>query len=82
MATIETAIGPLEEGELGATLIHEHLLARDEAVALQWPHLLIDEDWSMTFVFKKVFPALRAGGMTDAQLTTMLEENPRRWLAG
>ena len=43
---------------------------------------LIDEDWSMTLVFEKVFPALREGGMTDAQLTTMLEENPKRWLGG
>jgi predicted metal-dependent phosphotriesterase family hydrolase len=28
-----------------------------------------------------VIPTLRAGGMTDEQLTTMLEDNPRRWLA-
>ena len=28
-----------------------------------------------------VFVYHRAGGMTDAQLTTMLEDNPRRWLA-
>jgi phosphotriesterase-related protein len=43
---------------------------------------LVDEGWSMTLVFEKVFPALRDGGMNDEQLATMLEENPRRWLAG
>jgi phosphotriesterase-related protein len=39
MATIETVTGPVEPGELGTTLVHEHLLARDEAVHMQWPHL-------------------------------------------
>ena len=43
---------------------------------------MIEQDWSMTYVFEHVFPALREGGMTDDQLTTMLEDNPRRWLAG
>ena len=39
MATIETVTGPVEPEELGTTLVHEHLLARDEAVHMQWPHL-------------------------------------------
>jgi len=38
-------------------------------------------DWSMTFLFERVIPALRECGMTDAQLHTMMVENPRRWLA-
>jgi phosphotriesterase-related protein len=37
-------------------------------------------DWSMTFIFEAVIPALREGGMSDAQLHTMLVENPARWL--
>jgi len=37
-------------------------------------------DWSMTFLFEGVIPALREGGMTDEQLRTMMVENPRRWL--
>ena len=37
MARIETVTGPIEAAELGTTLIHEHLMARDEAVAAQWP---------------------------------------------
>src|ERR1700693_5645471 len=37
-------------------------------------------DWSMTFLFEDVIPALEAGGVTDAQLETMMVENPQRWL--
>lgn len=37
MATIETVTGPIDAGELGQTLIHEHLRCQDEAVAAQWP---------------------------------------------
>ena len=39
-------------------------------------------NWSMTFVFEEVLPALREAGMTDAQRDTMLIENPKRWLSG
>jgi phosphotriesterase-related protein len=39
VATVETVTGPIDADELGRTLIHEHLLAHDEAVHLQWPHL-------------------------------------------
>lgn len=38
MATIETVTGPIEADELGTTLIHEHLMTRDEAVHFQWPN--------------------------------------------
>jgi phosphotriesterase-related protein len=37
-------------------------------------------DWSMTFLFESVIPTLKEGGMTDAQLETMMVENPKRWL--
>ena len=37
MARIETVTGPIEAEGLGPTLIHEHLLARDEAIHFQWP---------------------------------------------
>jgi phosphotriesterase-related protein len=37
-------------------------------------------DWSMTFLFEGVIPALKEGGMTDEQLGTMMVENPKRWL--
>ncbi len=38
MATVETVTGPIDASELGTTLIHEHLQARDEGVRDQWPH--------------------------------------------
>ena len=37
MATVETVTGPIDAGELGTTLIHEHLTSNDEAVHAQWP---------------------------------------------
>jgi phosphotriesterase-related protein len=37
-------------------------------------------DWSMTFLFESVIPALKEGGMTDEQLQTMMVVNPVRWL--
>ncbi|MGH2984886.1 MAG: phosphotriesterase family protein [Solirubrobacterales bacterium] len=37
MDRVETVWGPIEAGELGTTLIHEHLRTRDEAVHDQWP---------------------------------------------
>jgi phosphotriesterase-related protein len=37
-------------------------------------------DWSMTFLFESVIPTLKEEGMTDAQLDTMMVENPKRWL--
>jgi phosphotriesterase-related protein len=43
MATVETLQGPIDAGELGLTLIHEHFFSRDEAVAFQWPHVMDDE---------------------------------------
>jgi phosphotriesterase-related protein len=38
MPTVETVTGPLDVEELGTTLVHEHLVVRDEAVHVQWPH--------------------------------------------
>ena len=39
MSTIETTAGPIDEGDLGRTLCHEHLLSCSEAVREQYPHL-------------------------------------------
>jgi len=43
MGAINTTAGPVDDGELGLTLIHEHMRVRSEAVAFQFPHLY-DED--------------------------------------
>jgi len=37
MSTVDTVRGPVDAGELGTTLIHEHVRFRDEAVAENWP---------------------------------------------
>lgn len=37
MSDVQTVNGPVDAGELGLTLIHEHLRFRDEAVAENWP---------------------------------------------
>src|SRR5919199_4321108 len=44
MPTVETVQGPIDAGDLGLTLIHEHFFSRDEAVAFQWPHVMDDEE--------------------------------------
>jgi phosphotriesterase-related protein len=38
MAQVDTVTGPIDADQLGTTLIHEHLQAKDEAVHVQWPH--------------------------------------------
>src|SRR5271167_3589040 len=37
MAVVETVQGPVDAGELGVVLVHEHVRFRDEAVAAEWP---------------------------------------------
>jgi len=39
MAIVETVTGPIEAADLGETLIHEHLMARDDAIAIQFPQM-------------------------------------------
>ncbi|MEJ7876791.1 MAG: hypothetical protein WKF62_09025, partial [Solirubrobacterales bacterium] len=39
MAKVQTVTGSVEASELGETLIHEHLMARDEAVLVQFPQM-------------------------------------------
>jgi phosphotriesterase-related protein len=41
MATVETVTGTIDAEELGTTLVHEHLIYRDEAVATWWPHVRV-----------------------------------------
>jgi phosphotriesterase-related protein len=36
--------------------------------------------WSMTLLFEEVIPTLKQAGATDAQIDTMMVENPKRWL--
>jgi phosphotriesterase-related protein len=48
MAEVQTVAGPIDAGQLGKTLIHEHFRGRDEAVAHQWPHEYDEqEEWRL-----------------------------------
>ncbi|MBO0830597.1 MAG: phosphotriesterase-related protein, partial [Actinobacteria bacterium] len=38
--------------------------------------------WHYLHLFDDVLPALRARGVTDAQIETMLVANPRRYFGG
>jgi phosphotriesterase-related protein len=43
MPQVQTVTGPVDAGELGLTLIHEHFRGRDESTVFQWPHLHDEE---------------------------------------
>lgn len=70
MGTVESVTGPLELGELGVTLIHEHLCFRDEATAIQWPHLY-DEDALHAAAVEAATGALGVGVRTLVDPTAM-----------
>ena len=79
-----TALALLERG-----YAERMFLSADSCATLDWfpdetVEVLVREgavkDWTITLVPDQVVPALREGGMTDDQLTTMMEANPKRWL--
>lgn len=39
-------------------------------------------DWHPTHLFAKIIPALKKGGVSDDQIRTMIEDNPRRLFTG
>ena len=39
-------------------------------------------NWSMTHIFERIIPQLKAEGMTDADFDTVLIDNPRRFFTG
>jgi phosphotriesterase-related protein len=63
-------------------------LSQDFCSTIDWFPLEVQEylkenevpDWSMTFLFEKVIPELKDGGMSDDQLNQMMVENPKAWL--
>ncbi len=70
MPTVESVTGPLDVEELGETLIHEHLLARDEANARQFPHLY-DRDALYDAGVEAAKAALNRGVKTIGEPTAM-----------
>jgi phosphotriesterase-related protein len=66
-------------------------LSADSCASIDWfPEETVEvlmregvvKDWTITLVPDQVIPALKERGMTDAQLETMMVDNPQRWLAG
>jgi phosphotriesterase-related protein len=70
MPTVESVTGPLDVEELGETLIHEHLLARDESNARQFPHLY-DRDALYDAAVEAAKAALDRGVKTIGEPTAM-----------
>ena len=70
MATIPTANGPIETGQLGFTLMHEHVFTRSPGVFEAWPHLWDAKAEIAEAV--KTFRELKAAGVdTIVDLTTV-----------
>jgi phosphotriesterase-related protein len=59
-------------------------LSQDACAYIDWfPQEMIAEmapNWHFTFLWEGVLPALREGGVSDEQISTMMEDNPRAWL--
>src|SRR3954453_1058913 len=70
MASVETVSGPVDDGELGFTLIHEHTRFRDEAVAEQWPPRY-DPDAELEAALEQVRTAQERGVETIVEPTAM-----------
>ena len=70
MATVETVQGPVDAGELGTVLVHEHVRFRDEAVADQWP-AHYDDDAELAAALEHVRAAADRGVDTIFDPTAM-----------
>jgi phosphotriesterase-related protein len=70
MAAIESVTGPIDEADLGTTLIHEHLRFRDDATANEFPHLY-DDDALFAAGVEAAEKALRVGVKTIGEPTAM-----------
>lgn len=81
----ETVLALLDRGHADRMLLGQDYCATIDWFPPETAEQLVAggmvRDWSMTLLFDQVIPALHSGGMSDEQLTTMMEENPRRWLA-
>lgn len=70
MSQVETVTGSVDAGELGVTLIHEHVRFRDEAVAENWPGRY-DAEQEMTAALEAVNAAKGHGVQTIVDPTAM-----------
>jgi phosphotriesterase-related protein len=77
---VDTVVALCERG-----YVDRLVLSHDAACHTDWfPHELVDAAgrWNFRHLHDEVLPALRARGVTDAQITTMLVDNPRRYFSG
>src|SRR3954451_15561660 len=80
-ADVATVTGPIDAEDLGTTLIHEHLIFRDEAVLAQWPHAgtgkeseppkQVSEDGAFEPALESARAVLERGAKTIAEPTGM-----------
>jgi len=81
VAQVQTVTGPIDADELGTTLIHEHLIFRDEAVVAEWPHVKtvkeveppveVDEDGAYAAAVEAASAAVERGVKTIGEPTAM-----------
>jgi phosphotriesterase-related protein len=70
MATVETALGPVQTTELGPTLMHEHIVTRSPGVHENWPHLF-DRPDILKIAESKMGDLHQRGIRTMVDLTTV-----------
>jgi phosphotriesterase-related protein len=70
MGEVQTVQGPVDGGQLGVTLGHEHVRFRDEAVAAEWP-ARYDEQAEMQAALDAVGAAKQRGVQTIVDATAM-----------
>jgi phosphotriesterase-related protein len=81
MTTVESVTGPIDAEKLGTTLIHEHLVFRDEAVLAEWPHAgtvresdppeNVDEEGAFDAALEAARSVVERGVKTIAEPTAM-----------
>jgi phosphotriesterase-related protein len=80
MAQVQTVQGPVDAGELGTVLIHEHVRFRDEAVAENWPSRY-DADAELAAALAAVNAAKDRGVRTIVDPTAMFGGRDVRFMA-
>jgi phosphotriesterase-related protein len=77
----DTVVALLERGHLDRMM-----LSQDACATIDWfPEEMVAQlapKWNFTHLFDEILPTLAEMGVTDAQVATMLDDNPARWLAG
>lgn len=71
MAEVQGVGGPIDSGELGLTLAHEHFFSGDEAISAQWPHARdVEREYAMAV--EAADAVKRHGVKTVVEPTAML----------